>query len=655
MKRNRMIKKSGIPVSGQSAMRGRLARRFGAGTMATVLTMGYAAAPVQAAAPLPSVDESVYVTMDYYGKTEEVSIVKGCTLNGNTAVVDYGNYDKVTNMSNSAVPVLEDGKVIWELEEGMNTFYFQGDTNELATELPWTLDVSYKLNGVPHRAEDLAGANGMVTINITAVPNEKAPEYYRNNLVLITGTMVDMEDTLSIEAPGAQLQSLGTKKAVVFAAMPGETGNFQMNIGTESFETIGLIFMMAPATLESLDMISDIREVKDKVKDSMDAMSDGADIVLNNIADMKKNLEQAKSGLNFAKEAKGIYDAGRNEVKTDADLTIDSLTGIMDTLNILSMQTETAKEDINEATAKLDAITEDIAQIHDIISEMNEVSDDMQDSLNDMRRVVTDALGKNDVKELKSLLKSASETNVGMAMAGRVELHSDDALAYGLQELLGNYIHVLDKVKTNPTIDLLDESHDLIGTAQDLSHRLTSILDATVDLEGDFSEDYKNEILNFMSDMQAFIFATNTTIVGTQNTLKAMRSLMDATESSLDKAVDSSLNGMIGLMDNGIGLTDGTETIRNAKDTVKSAIDDEIDELEADTNLLNIDTGLEFPSFTSDKNHSPSSIQIVMRTAEITVPDDVDNTMELEKAKEDIGLWDRIKAVFEKMFGWISI
>lgn len=83
--------------------------------MAGILTFGPTAINVKAAAPQVRVDESIYINLDYYGKVEEVNIVKGCMLNGNTTIVDYGDYSDVINMSNSAKPLLEAGKVTWDL------------------------------------------------------------------------------------------------------------------------------------------------------------------------------------------------------------------------------------------------------------------------------------------------------------------------------------------------------------------------------------------------------------------------------------------------------------------------------------------------------------------------------------------------------------
>ena len=276
--------------------------------MTAIFAFGMVSSDLQAAPPQVKVDESVYVNLDHYGAVEEVNIVKGCMLNGNTTFVDYGSYETVVNMSNHAVPLVENEKVTWDLgDQQEERFYFECRTQELSQELPWTLDVTYKLNGKECKAEELAGASGMVTMLIDVQANEKAPEYYKNNMILTVATLVDMDqDNYSLEAPGSQLQTLGTKKAVLFMALPGEDGTFRIDIGSNSFESIGLMFMMVPATLSSLDRLADIREVKDKVRDSMDAMSDSADVILDNLSAMKGSLEETQKGLKKAQEAKAV-------------------------------------------------------------------------------------------------------------------------------------------------------------------------------------------------------------------------------------------------------------------------------------------------------------------------------------------------------------
>lgn len=70
-----------------------------------------------------------------------------------------------------------------------------------SVDLPWTFDVSYKLNGVEADASKLAGASGLVEVNVKATPNEKAKAYYKNNMVLTVLVPVDMEKCYSVDAP----------------------------------------------------------------------------------------------------------------------------------------------------------------------------------------------------------------------------------------------------------------------------------------------------------------------------------------------------------------------------------------------------------------------------------------------------------------------
>ena len=91
-------------------------------------------------------------------------------------------------------------------------FYFEGKDPELVSPLPWDFDVSYKLNGVPYKAEDLPGSSGLIEINIDAIPNENAIDYYKNNFMLEAACVVDMDKVLSVEAPGSQMATVGSLK-----------------------------------------------------------------------------------------------------------------------------------------------------------------------------------------------------------------------------------------------------------------------------------------------------------------------------------------------------------------------------------------------------------------------------------------------------------
>ena len=147
--------------------------------------------PVWAAEPIgngvtPTYDEAYYATLDYYGNLTEGSVVKSYALNGVTTLTDYGVYDEVVNLTDGTLPTSRDGVTTFQFDES-NTpshFYFEGKTTAPFTALPWTISMSYLLNGVPTKAEDLAGKTGVVDINLDIVPNEAASDYAKNNYTL---------------------------------------------------------------------------------------------------------------------------------------------------------------------------------------------------------------------------------------------------------------------------------------------------------------------------------------------------------------------------------------------------------------------------------------------------------------------------------------
>ena len=134
-------------------------KRMLALVLAACLPFSGAALGVCAAAPAVTTDETAYVTLDYYGSIDHLSIVKACSLNGLTAFADYGKYQSVNNMTTLDEPVVFGDMVDWEItEEVPNRFYYEVVPEEQSITLPWSFDISYRLNGKPATGESLAGA-----------------------------------------------------------------------------------------------------------------------------------------------------------------------------------------------------------------------------------------------------------------------------------------------------------------------------------------------------------------------------------------------------------------------------------------------------------------------------------------------------------------
>ena len=164
----------------------------------------------------------------------------------------------------------------------------------------------------------------------------------------------------------------------------------------------------------------------------------------------------------------------------------------------------------------------------------------------------------------------------------------------------------------------------------------------------------REDLQTLITQLTDLVDATEMTLTATQAALSSIRNTMELTEDTLSSSMTLTLNGLTGMVQSGIGIADSVDVMRDARDTIKDSVDSELEEIEEEHNFLNMDVTAAFPSFTSDKNAEPASIQIVLRTAEISTDDGEDNAADIEVAREDIGMWGRFKMVFVNLWEKIA-
>lgn len=507
--------------------------------MANILLFSGIFVKTYAAPASVTVDEAMYVNLDYYGTISDTTIVKGYSLNGNTEFTDFGKYKNITNMTNHVNPEnIEDG-IKWNLPEGLKRFYFEC-TPENNIELPWNFDVSYKLNGVPYNADKLVGASGLVEINIHCIPNEKSEEYYRNNMLLQVASIFDMEKVYSLEAPGAQLQTMGSHKAVIFAALPGEDMTYTMRIGSDCFETTGITILMIPGTLEQFEKIKDLKEAKDTLKDSADSIYDSVNSILGVIEGMDKGINETKEGLQILDNAREYINNSKDDVYANTDKLLESLEDISKKTNELIPHIQNAqnlistlnsdinnimdtinqtKEHLNKLSKIIDNIQKDLKALQDMIADFNdkkedrkEITDNLSKNLNELTTTLTwlkndlDKIG-DDTEDLRvSTMDFRNNLN---PISVSIPIISSDIDPSQLPAELGTIVSILYTTlnefvsSTNSALDdacshfnyALDKSTDIVN---DLSDFLKSSQDVFVSLEM-FSERGK-EISSSLND-----------------------------------------------------------------------------------------------------------------------------------------------------------
>ena len=379
---------------------------------ATALLLSFALPQcAQAAAPTVETDETVYINMDYYGAPTNTRIVKGVNLNGHTEFTDFGDYKDVYNMSTFDEPTLKEGSVYWKLDTDKNRFYYECIPNDTVNiQMPWNFDVSYKLNGVPVEADQCAGASGTIQMDIHAVPNTYASDYYKNNMMLVCATGIDMSKALSIDAPGAQIQSFGTYKLVMFMGLPGEENTFTVRIGSNDFESMGLIMFMTPATTSALDIMSSMRDIKDRLENSGDNLYTGVSSMLSTMQAVQSSLSSMSSGISGIDQVRKqlIKDRGTLDPRTDAALNaLDELTGKSDSL---IPELNTTKDTLTSLNATTSSILTTLEESGADIPEYQKLLNDVKTSLGNLEDLFDDLDDETDNSSWTiAQIRSASE------------------------------------------------------------------------------------------------------------------------------------------------------------------------------------------------------------------------------------------------------
>ena len=384
--------------------------RVGSCALSALMVLGSIPAAAIGDGVTATYDEAYYAMTDYYGNLTDGSVVKSYRTNGIATLTDYGEYDEVINLTDGTVPARNGGMTTFRLDEKAlpGTFYFEGKTTKPFQQLPWTISMSYTLNGVPTKAEDLAGQAGVVEIRLDIVPNGRASEYARNNYTLEAMAIFNQDDILSLEAPGAQVQLIGNLRAVLFLGLPGEECHYTIRVGSEDFAFGGMTFLMVPATLSQLAEIAKLSERKDDLEENYNKLSGSIDSLLDAMTAMTGSLNASANGLDQLNKAWGIFSNGKDVIYSGTDALRDDLSNLADVLEPVEGQIEALSKTITDSKSTLRSMTNTVSDLKGDLKDVESALRNLEDGTGDARKVFS-ALGSLR-KSLKALQEALGGT-----------------------------------------------------------------------------------------------------------------------------------------------------------------------------------------------------------------------------------------------------
>ena len=218
-------------------------------------------------------NEVIYATLAADGTVEAVYAVNHFEVSQAGGITDYGHYGAVVNLTSTAPLIHHEDSVSFQADRG--NFYYQG--NMTTTDLPWSFDISYYLDGVKTAPQDVAGKSGNLEIRVSTAQNESIdPVFYEHYLLQVSITL-DADKCINIEAPDATMAIAGKNKVITHTIMPGSDGDIRVTAAVNNFTMGGLEISAGPFSMhlelpETDDLIGDFLKLSDAISDLNDGV-----------------------------------------------------------------------------------------------------------------------------------------------------------------------------------------------------------------------------------------------------------------------------------------------------------------------------------------------------------------------------------------------
>ncbi len=214
-------------------------------------------------------NENVYVRLEQDGKVNTAYVVNTFHVTTEGEITDYGDYDKVQNLTN--LETIESDKEEHTFTAKKGKFYYQGNIEK--AELPWSFDIVYTLDGNEVEKEELAGQEGELKIflKVRRNPSFVDKSFFQSYLLQISFTLdpefcdnIQVKGTVpgqAEEEEGKTVQTsvtdAGGNEVVMFTVSPDTEADLEIAADIENFEMDDISINAAAAKEFSKSYVSE--------------------------------------------------------------------------------------------------------------------------------------------------------------------------------------------------------------------------------------------------------------------------------------------------------------------------------------------------------------------------------------------------------------
>ena len=616
-------------------------------------------------------EEVIYANLTSSGDIEKIYAVN---IFEDKDIVDYGVYETVKNMNTMDKINYSNGKIT--IQNSEDKLYYQGIMKQ-NTEMPWTIKVRYKLDGVEYAPSELAGKSGKLEISISIKENKNCKKNFFENYALQTVVQLDTNLCENIKSDEATMANVGGLKQLTYTILPGNEKDIKITTDVTDFEMseiqVNGINLNLGLDKDSIDTSSLTGEL-DKLKDAVNDLDDGA----NELNDGAKKLDDGAvtltDGIKTIQEGLDQLNSKSSSLTSGSSEVLSALKTIQSSLNNVSTSSKDLKQLSSASTSiksGIDSLVNGLKTVDSSIdtynSSLKKAGLNSASELAQKNKQAISALGITSTqRKLYSAYTSGGSQAVSAELAKLAQAGDSEAVALYKQVSAGNtdavtqYVQAAGKLISVETLLKADASYiegsskliNGIDAQMSTSSSQTTLMSGAVSLQTNYKkfdasiQELVSSLNNLMANMTQLKNGINkltdnyaTLDSGIKEYTSAVNKITNGYSKVYEGALDL-VSGTHSLYKGTTELTDGTGEFKGETSDIDSKVDDEVDSM-----IDNFAGGdFEVESFVSDKNTDVDSVQFVIKTEAIKKEE-----VKVEEEKtEELNFWQKLLNLFRK-------
>ena len=616
-------------------------------------------------------EEVIYANLTSSGDIEKIYAVN---IFEDKDIVDYGVYETVKNMNTMDKINYSNGKIT--IQNSEDKLYYQGIMKQ-NTEMPWTIKVRYKLDGVEYAPSELAGKSGKLEISISIKENKNCKKNFFENYALQTVVQLDTNLCENIKSDEATMANVGGLKQLTYTILPGNEKDIKITSDVTDFEMseiqvngINLNLGLDKDSIDTSSLTGELDKLKDAVNDLDDGaneLNDGAKKLDDGAVTLTDGIKTIQDGLDQLNSKSSSLTSGSSEV-------LSALKTIQSSLNNVSTSSKDLKQLSSASTSiksGIDSLVKGLKTVDSSIdtynSSLKKAGLNSASELAQKNKQALSALGiTNTQRKLYSAYTSGGSQAVSAELAKLAQAGDSEAVALYKQVSAGNtdavtqYVQAAGKLISVETLLKADASYiegsskliNGIDAQMSTSSGQTTLMSGAVSLQTNYKkfddsiQDLVSSLNNLMANMTQLKNGINkltdnyaTLDSGIKEYTSAVNKITNGYSKVYEGALDL-VSGTHSLYKGTTELTDGTGEFKGETSDLDSKVDDEVDSM-----IDNFAGGdFEVESFVSDKNTDVDSVQFVIKTEAIKKEE-----VKVEEEKtEELNFWQKLLNLFRK-------